>query len=99
MEGNTRDFVDASVSLMVPNKELQVLRCIQVGLLCVQQRSEDRPSMSNALLMLESEHLVLDQPKQPGFYTQRTVLDTDSSSTGKKPQTSNEITVTLLHGR
>lgn len=98
-EGNPMDFLDAS--LLVPNKELEfeVLRCIHVGLLCVQQRPEDRPTMSNVLLMLDSEHPVLAQPKQPGFYTERTIIETDSSSTGKKPQTSNEITMTLLQGR
>lgn len=95
-EGNPMDLVDA---WPMPSKESQVLRCIQVGLLCVQQRSEDRPTMSNVLVMLDSEHPVLDQPKQPGFYTHRTIFDTDSSSTGNKPHTSNQITVTLLHGR
>ena len=95
-EGSPRDIVDASI----PNKEsMEVQRCIQVGLLCVQQRPEDRPKMSNVVVMLDSEHPILDQPKQPGFYTQRTMFDTDSSSTGKMPNTSNEITVTLLHGR
>ncbi|KAL1560144.1 G-type lectin S-receptor-like serine/threonine-protein kinase isoform X1 [Salvia divinorum] len=95
-EGNPGDFVDTSIL----NKEsLAVVRCIQVGLLCVQQRPEDRPTMSNVVVMLDSEHPILDQPKQPGFYTQRTLFDTDSSSTGKIPNTSNEITVTLLHAR
>ncbi|XP_057764685.1 G-type lectin S-receptor-like serine/threonine-protein kinase At4g27290 [Salvia miltiorrhiza] len=94
-EGNPREFVDASIR----NREsAAVLRCIQVGLLCVQQRPEDRPTMSNVVVMLDSEHSVLDQPKQPGFYTQR-MFDTDSSSTGNIPNTSSEITVTLLHGR
>ncbi|KAI3456373.1 hypothetical protein Pfo_013036 [Paulownia fortunei] len=96
-EGNPTDFLDAS--LLVPNSASEVLRYIQVGLLCVQQRPEDRPTMSNVLLMLDSEDPVLAQPKQPGFYTERTTIDTDSSSTGKKPHTSNEITVTLLQGR
>lgn len=95
-EGNPRDFVDASI---LNRESLAVVRCIQVGLLCVQQRPEDRPAMSNVVVMLDSEHPILDQPKQPGFYTQRTMFDTDSSSTGKIPNTSNEITVTLLHGR
>ncbi|KAL1537428.1 G-type lectin S-receptor-like serine/threonine-protein kinase isoform X1 [Salvia divinorum] len=95
-EGSPRNFVDASI----PNKEsMEVQRCIQVGLLCVQQRPEDRPTMSNVVMMLDSEHPISEQPKQPGFYTQRTMSDTDSASTGKIPNTSNEITVTLLHGR
>ena len=46
----------------------EVLRCIHVGLLCVQQRPEDRPNMSSVVLMLSSESL-LPKPRQPGFYT------------------------------
>ncbi|KAL0353180.1 UNVERIFIED_CONTAM: G-type lectin S-receptor-like serine/threonine-protein kinase [Sesamum angustifolium] len=96
-EENPMDLLDAS--MVVPSAKSEVLRCIQVGLLCVQQRPEDRPTMPNVLLMLDSEHPVIAQPKQPGFYTERTIVDSESSSTGKKPQTSNEITMTLLQGR
>ncbi|KAL0442859.1 UNVERIFIED_CONTAM: G-type lectin S-receptor-like serine/threonine-protein kinase [Sesamum latifolium] len=96
-EGNPMDLFDAS--MVVPNATSEVLRYIQVGLLCVQQRPEDRPTMPNVLLMLDSEHPVIAQPKQPGFYMERTIIDSESSSTGKKPQTSNEITMTLLQGR
>lgn len=45
----------------------EVLRCIQVGLLCVQKRPEDRPNMSTVVLMLNGEKLLPD-PCQPGFY-------------------------------
>ncbi|CAA2959946.1 G-type lectin S-receptor-like serine threonine-kinase At4g27290 isoform X2 [Olea europaea subsp. europaea] len=97
-EGNPMDLLDAS--LVILNSESEVLRCIHVGLLCVQQRPEDRPTMSNVLLMLDIEHPVVSQPKQPGFYSERSLIDmATSSSTGNKPPTSNEITVTLLQGR
>ncbi|GMN61952.1 hypothetical protein TIFTF001_031054 [Ficus carica] len=33
----------------------EVLRCIHVGLICVQQRAVDRPSMSSVVLMLSSD--------------------------------------------
>ncbi|EYU27867.1 hypothetical protein MIMGU_mgv1a020672mg, partial [Erythranthe guttata] len=99
-EEKPMDFLDGSTVEVKSASAETALRCIQIGLLCVQQRHEDRPTMSNVLVMLENEQLALAQPKQPGFYTQRTVIDTDSSSTGKNiPRTSNEITVTLLHGR
>ena len=77
----------------------EVLRCIHVGLLCVQQRPDDRPAMSTVLLLLDSENPTLPQPKQPGFYIERTVIDTDSTSSGKMPHNSTDVTVTLLHGR
>ena len=35
--------------------ESQVLRCIQVGLLCVQMLPEDRPEMSSVVFMLANK--------------------------------------------
>lgn len=51
--------------------EFEVFRAIQIGLLCVQPYPEDRPSMSLVVVMLSSE-IELPQPKQPGFFTERT---------------------------
>ena len=76
----------------------QVLRCIHVGLLCVQQRPEDRPDMSSVVLMLSSESL-LPQPRQPGFYSEKAGPIADSSSTKHEPVSTNEISMTLLKGR
>ncbi|GMN26108.1 hypothetical protein TIFTF001_047781 [Ficus carica] len=56
-----------------------MLKCIHVGLLCVQNRPEDRPSISSVLFMLDSKNASLPQPKQPEFYTERSFIDTDSS--------------------
>ncbi|XP_028073878.1 G-type lectin S-receptor-like serine/threonine-protein kinase At4g27290 [Camellia sinensis] len=82
-----------------PNPTSEVLRCIQVALLCVQQRPEDRPTMSYVLLMLDSENPVLPMPKQPGFYSERVITNIDYSSIGKHHCTTNEVTITMLHGR
>ena len=82
-----------------PSPDSQVLRCIQVGLLCVQLRSEDRPSMSSVLVMLFSDTPMLPPPKQPGFYTARYTAGTDSSPTVEQPYTPNEVTVTWSQGR
>ncbi|KAG6793902.1 hypothetical protein POTOM_003128 [Populus tomentosa] len=57
-------FVDLCV-------ESHVLGCIQVGVMCVQKLTEDRPAMSFVIFMLESEGGVLPQPKQPGFFIER----------------------------
>lgn len=72
------------------------LRCIQIGLLCVQKRPEDRPLMSSVLMMLDSENASLPQPKEPGFYTERVLPESPFGSTWSM---SNEVTVTTLHGR
>ncbi|MED6115015.1 hypothetical protein PIB30_086135, partial [Stylosanthes scabra] len=56
-----------------------VVRSINVGLLCVQQNPDDRPSMSTVVLMLSSE-CALPEPKMPGFFTEREMGGDGSSS-------------------
>ncbi|KAH9803046.1 G-type lectin S-receptor-like serine/threonine-protein kinase [Citrus sinensis] len=51
----------------------EALRCIQVGLLCVQQRPEDRPNMASVVLMLSGESYYY------GFYSWIKLPDTSSS--------------------
>ncbi|XVE87894.1 hypothetical protein DITRI_Ditri19aG0025300 [Diplodiscus trichospermus] len=96
-EGRPMELIDPSMDKQVP--ALEVLRCTHVGLLCVQQRSEDRPTMPSVLLMLDSENPSLPQPKQPGYYTERFPTETDTSSTGKMAHNSNEATISILQGR
>ncbi|KAJ0101677.1 hypothetical protein Patl1_04490 [Pistacia atlantica] len=75
-----------------------LLRCIHVGLLCVQQAPEDRPNMSTVVLMLNGERS-LPQPKQPGFFTERNVPGSESSSSKDKSCSTNEITISLIEPR
>lgn len=77
----------------------EVLRCIHISLLCVEQRPEDRPSMSSVVVMLGCEN-ALPQPKQPGFFTGKHSLDQAPSSSSKnKSSSTNEVTISLLDGR
>ena len=46
---------------------VQILKCIQVGLLCVQQLPADRPDVSALITMLDVDDVgSLPVPKQPG---------------------------------
>ncbi|KAF7119324.1 hypothetical protein RHSIM_Rhsim13G0165800 [Rhododendron simsii] len=96
-EGKPMNLADALMESPIPTPE--VVKCIQMALLCVQDRPEDRPLMSAVLLMLDSENAILPPPKQPGFYTVRFTPEMDSSSTGIYPLVSNEVTISALHGR
>ncbi|KAJ7959813.1 Receptor protein kinase [Quillaja saponaria] len=46
----------------------KVRRCIHISLLCLEQHSQDRPSMSSVVVMLSSD-VVLPQLRHPGFFT------------------------------
>ncbi|CAA7054650.1 unnamed protein product [Microthlaspi erraticum] len=92
-------IVDSSSSTFRPR---EILRCIQIGLLCVQERAEDRPTMSSVVLMLGSETTAIPQPKAPGYCVGRSPLDTESSSCKRRYDESwsvNQLTVSVLDPR
>ncbi|KAF6159081.1 hypothetical protein GIB67_032698 [Kingdonia uniflora] len=96
-EGKASELLDASIG--DPSQTSKVLRYIQVGLLCVQQRPEGRPNMANVVLMLSSDSASLPRPKQPGFFNERNLVEENSSSSGEIRLCSNDITVTDIQGR
>ncbi|KAH0884343.1 LOW QUALITY PROTEIN: hypothetical protein HID58_060439, partial [Brassica napus] len=46
----------------------QVLRCIEVGLLCSQYFARDRPKISLVVAQLQEETIEIQKPKRPDFY-------------------------------
>nr|GEU99518.1 G-type lectin S-receptor-like serine/threonine-protein kinase At4g27290 [Tanacetum cinerariifolium] len=95
-EGRTMELIDQSISDSCHLYEL--LRSIEMALLCVQRNPEDRPSMSSVVVSLSSDG-ELPQPKQPGFfYTEHVPRDDTSSSTHGQCATT-AMTITLVNGR
>ncbi|XP_052726832.1 G-type lectin S-receptor-like serine/threonine-protein kinase At4g27290 [Vigna angularis] len=77
----------------------EALRCIQVGLLCLQHHPNDRPNMASVVVMLTNE-TILAQPKEPGFLMERVVANEVESSTEKQISFSvNEVSISLVHAR
>ncbi|CAL5359530.1 unnamed protein product [Camellia sinensis] len=96
-EGRVSELLDPMMEGSFPMSK--VLRCIQVGLLCVQKCPEDRPTMSSVFLMLVSDNAILPQPKQPGFYTERSSIITHDQSLLKSSPSINEVTMTCQAAR
>ncbi|XP_020577392.1 LOW QUALITY PROTEIN: putative receptor-like protein kinase At4g00960 [Phalaenopsis equestris] len=46
----------------------QVLRCLQIGLLCVQEDPAQRPSIASVVVMLSSHSFLLPDPLIPAFH-------------------------------
>ncbi|KAI9123721.1 hypothetical protein K1719_005021 [Acacia pycnantha] len=62
-EGEPLEFVDPTIRESCnPN---EVMRCIHVALLCVQEHPADRPSMSSIVIMLHTYSLTLPSPSDP----------------------------------
>ena len=57
---------------------LALEKCVQIGLLCVQQLPDDRPTMSAVVTMLNSDDSEIYPPKMP--------MSDDHSSTGSPSQ-------------
>ncbi|KAL0001786.1 hypothetical protein SO802_015567 [Lithocarpus litseifolius] len=68
----------------------QFVKCVNVGLLCVQELPDDRPTMSNVVIMLDSETATVPTPEQPAFVPRRGQSSRTSSSS--RPETYTELT-------
>ncbi|KAL6283762.1 hypothetical protein ACE6H2_014691 [Prunus campanulata] len=79
--------------------EFEVQRCIQVGLLCVQKMPADIPAMSSVVFMLGNEGATLPQPKEPGFFIERSFADIDTLLGEVRSHTGTTITVTAVEAR
>ncbi|KAK4485173.1 hypothetical protein RD792_007786 [Penstemon davidsonii] len=66
-DGTTANLIDPAVrgSSGIPR---DILRCIHIGLLCVQENTADRPTMASVVLMLNSFSITLSIPSEPAFY-------------------------------
>nr|XP_034927083.1 G-type lectin S-receptor-like serine/threonine-protein kinase RKS1 [Populus alba] len=63
-EEKALEVVDPSLTELYDPRE--ALKCIQIGLLCVQEDAADRPSMLAVVFMLSNE-TEIPSPKQPAF--------------------------------
>ncbi|XP_062086976.1 uncharacterized protein LOC133793693 [Humulus lupulus] len=90
-EGRGVEFVDDAMGGSYV--ELEAIRCLHVGLLCVQDHTTDRPSMADVVLMLGNE-TNRPQPIRPIFIFH-------NSARSRKPTASsvNEATVSMIEGR
>ncbi|XP_016648542.1 PREDICTED: G-type lectin S-receptor-like serine/threonine-protein kinase SD1-1 isoform X1 [Prunus mume] len=95
-EGRSLELIDESLSDSCALSE--VLHCIHISLLCVQQLPEDRPTMSSVILML-GDGGALPQPKRPGFFGGRYSSEADSSSIKNEISSPFDSTITVLEAR
>ncbi|KAE9592948.1 putative protein kinase RLK-Pelle-DLSV family [Lupinus albus] len=75
----------------------EALRCIHIGLLCVQHQPNDRPDMASVVTMLSSES-ALPQPKEPSFLIKRTPIK-DHYVQHHTWCSTNEVTISILNAR
>nr|ADQ37353.1 unknown [Arabidopsis lyrata] len=77
----------------------EILRCIHIGLLCVQESAASRPTMDSVALMLNSYSYTLSTPSRPAFVSESVMPSIVSSSTEPLLMSLNDVTVSELSPR
>ncbi|XP_009140678.1 G-type lectin S-receptor-like serine/threonine-protein kinase At1g11280 isoform X2 [Brassica rapa] len=73
---------------------VEVARCVQIGLLCIQQQAVDRPNIAQVVSMITTT-TDLPRPQQPVFALQ----NHDQESTVSVLESVNHMTQTAIYGR
>jgi hypothetical protein len=61
-EGTITNIIDPS---LINGSQNEIMRCIHIGLLCVQENAVDRPTMANIALMVSSYSFTMSLPLEP----------------------------------
>lgn len=84
----------------------EAIKCIHIGLLCVQKDPADRPTMASIVLALNSHSVSLPAPQQPAFFLCNTdqnlpqmSMESDQSTSMSMSWSVNEESVTEPHAR
>ncbi|MCD9561214.1 hypothetical protein HAX54_020215 [Datura stramonium] len=96
-KGNGVDFID--ILLQDDSQIGKQLRCMQVALLCVQEKWEDRPSMLEVHSMLKNETEILPNPKVPAFSKNKDNTTQETVVTIELACSDNSLTISQLIAR
>jgi hypothetical protein len=86
----------------------QVIRCLHIGILSVQDDPAERPTMASIVLMLNSQSVSLPSslPRQPAYFLhsrtrQKPLMEQESDQSTSKsiPLSVNEASITELYPR
>ncbi|XP_057463249.1 cysteine-rich receptor-like protein kinase 25 [Actinidia eriantha] len=105
-EGTALELMDPTLEGSYLSNEVK--RCIHIGLLCVQQDPNLRPSMTTVVVMLSSYSVTLPIPQQPAFFARSREgskklkgleLELDPSTSKSMPWSVNEASSTEVYPR
>ncbi|XP_050288786.1 cysteine-rich receptor-like protein kinase 44 isoform X7 [Quercus robur] len=77
----------------------EIIRCIHIGLLCVQENAADRLTMASVVLMLNSNSITLSVPSRPAFFIHSNVEPDSQSDQSLLLASTNDASITELHPR
>ncbi|XP_038895941.1 putative receptor-like protein kinase At4g00960 [Benincasa hispida] len=92
--GNTLHITD---STLTRGSKKEMVRCIHIGLLCVQKNVAKRPTMVTILFILNSYSITLPRPSQPAFIFSSTNSQMSEQSNHNLTQELNNMSITDLY--
>ncbi|KAL4598160.1 hypothetical protein ACB092_11G039800 [Castanea dentata] len=96
-KGEGIELVDPAISDSCV--KYQVLRCIHVSLLCVEDSAIDRPTMSDVLFLLTNESMPLPLPKKPAFSIGRKAIEANISDKESNNCSLNGLSISEMDAR
>ncbi|KAL4625485.1 hypothetical protein ACB092_05G029800 [Castanea dentata] len=82
-----------------PCFQMDITKCIHVGLLCVQELARDRPNVPTVISMLKSEILDLTTPKQSAFMERQIASNIELAQHGQIRLSICNVTISTVRGR
>ncbi|GLT99887.1 hypothetical protein SLE2022_172940 [Rubroshorea leprosula] len=95
MEGTALELIDP---ILRDGSTGEMTRCIQIGLLCVQENVAKRPTMASVVLMLSSSSGPLPVPSKSA-YLMHSIMESDTSSEAPVQFTVNQVSISELDPR
>ncbi|XP_048561422.1 cysteine-rich receptor-like protein kinase 10 isoform X2 [Triticum urartu] len=95
-EESWSELIDAA---LVPNiHSTEMMRCINIALLCVQENAVDRPTMLDVIAMLSNKTMILQKPKHPAYFSLSTAGNKEAPTTTKSCSV-NDVTISTVTPR
>ncbi|KAF7137618.1 hypothetical protein RHSIM_Rhsim07G0196500 [Rhododendron simsii] len=66
-DGTAQNLIDPALRANSGSMQ-EMITCIHIGLLCVQENVAERPTMASIVNMLSNSSLSLREPSKPGFF-------------------------------
>ncbi|KAJ7951785.1 putative Receptor protein kinase [Quillaja saponaria] len=92
------ELIDPTLDSTIKCSPGEVLRCIHIGLLCVQDKATDRPTMLDIVSFLSNETIQLAQPKPPAFLNNIVVME-QQHDLPINHGSLNDVTISEMGGR
>jgi len=103
-EGTPLDMIDPTLNI---GPRSEIMRCINIGLVCVQENEALRPTMAQVSMMLSNYSVTLAAPSKPAFFMHgetsilplmnASMLTESDESRTKSPQWSNnEVSISEI---